>query len=59
MNSFNPTTKTSEALQAALSTASAAGNPDIRPAHLLQAILEQADGVAAPSCRPRAWTRRP
>ncbi|MCZ9309673.1 ATP-dependent chaperone ClpB [Corynebacterium uberis] len=48
MNSFNPTTKTSEALQAALSTASAAGNPDIRPAHLLQAILEQADGVAAP-----------
>ncbi|MEJ6013154.1 ATP-dependent chaperone ClpB [Corynebacterium sp. H127] len=48
MNSFNPTTKTSEALQSALQLASANGNPDIRPAHLLVAILEQADGIAAP-----------
>ena len=48
MNSFNPTTKTSEAMQAALQQASANGNPDIRPAHLLVAILDQADGVAAP-----------
>lgn len=47
-NSFNPTTKTAEALQAALQSAAAAGNPDIRPAHLLVAILEQQDGIAAP-----------
>ena len=30
MNSFNPTTKTQEALQDALQTASSNGNPDIR-----------------------------
>ena len=48
MGSFNPTTKTQEALQQALQKASAAGNPDIRPAHLLEAILTQADGIAAP-----------
>ncbi|AKK02195.1 ATP-dependent chaperone ClpB [Corynebacterium epidermidicanis] len=48
MNSFNPTTKTQEALQGALQNASKNGNPDIRPAHLLIAILEQADGIAAP-----------
>ena len=44
MSSFNPTTKTQEALQ----QASAKGNPDIRPAHLLEAILKQEDGIAAP-----------
>ncbi|RNE49937.1 ATP-dependent chaperone ClpB [Corynebacterium alimapuense] len=48
MSSFNPTTKTQEALQNALQQASADGNPDIRPAHLLAAILEQEDGIAAP-----------
>ena len=48
MSSFNPTTKTQEALQSALQTASAAGNPDIRPAHLLQAILSQEEGIATP-----------
>ncbi|NLA55374.1 MAG: AAA family ATPase, partial [Corynebacterium humireducens] len=48
MSSFNPTTKTQEALQSALQTASANGNPDIRPAHLLAAILDQQDGIAAP-----------
>ncbi|GAB3073093.1 ATP-dependent chaperone ClpB [Corynebacterium aquatimens] len=48
MGSFNPTTKTQEALQEALSTAAANGNPDIRPAHLLAAILTQPDGIAAP-----------
>ncbi|MFD5868540.1 ATP-dependent chaperone ClpB [Corynebacterium sp. NPDC060344] len=46
--SFTPTTKTNEALQAALKSASAAGNPDIRPGHLLVAMLEQEDGIAAP-----------
>ncbi len=39
MSAFNPTTKTQEALQQALQTASSNGNPDIRPAHLLAAIL--------------------
>jgi ATPases with chaperone activity, ATP-binding subunit len=48
MNSFNPTTKTQEALQQALAKASANGNPDIRPAHLLAAILDQKDGIAVP-----------
>lgn len=46
--SFNPTTKTQEAIQQALQKASSAGNPDIRPAHLLEAILTQEDGIAAP-----------
>ena len=46
--SFSPTTKTNEALQAALKSASAAGNPDIRPGHLLVALLEQPDGIAGP-----------
>ena len=48
MGSFNPTTKTQEAIQQALQKASAAGNPDIRPAHLLEAILNQEEGIAAP-----------
>ncbi|MDO5506740.1 MAG: ATP-dependent chaperone ClpB [Corynebacterium casei] len=48
MNSFNPTTKTQEALQQALAKASSNGNPDIRPAHLLAAILDQKDGIAVP-----------
>ncbi|WPJ93639.1 ATP-dependent chaperone ClpB [Corynebacterium sp. UMB2355A] len=48
MSSFNPTTKTQEALQQALQQALAKGNPDIRPAHLLEAILKQEDGIAAP-----------
>ncbi|AGF73521.1 ATP-dependent chaperone ClpB [Corynebacterium halotolerans] len=48
MSSFNPTTKTQEALQDALQQASSNGNPDIRPAHLLAAILDQTDGIAAP-----------
>ena len=48
MGTFNPTTKTQEAIQQALQKASAAGNPDIRPAHLLGAVLTQEDGIAAP-----------
>ncbi len=51
MSGFNPTTKTQEALQQALQTASSNGNPDIRPAHLLAAILNQEDGIAAPVLR--------
>ncbi|WP_337448784.1 ATP-dependent chaperone ClpB [Corynebacterium pseudokroppenstedtii] len=48
MSSFTPTTRTAEALQAALQDASKRGNPDIRPAHLLAALLEQADSIASP-----------
>ncbi|MDU6480046.1 MAG: Clp protease N-terminal domain-containing protein, partial [Corynebacterium kroppenstedtii] len=48
MSSFTPTTRTAEALQAALQDASKRGNPDIRPAHLLVALLEQADSIASP-----------
>ena len=48
MSSFTPTTRTQEALQAALQEASKKGNPDIRPAHVLVALLEQADSIAAP-----------
>ncbi|MBH5300767.1 ATP-dependent chaperone ClpB [Corynebacterium silvaticum] len=51
MSSFNPTTKTQEALQVALQQASSLGNPDIRPAHLLAAILGQEDGIAVPVLR--------
>lgn len=51
MSSFNPTTKTQEALQVALQNASAKGNPDIRPEHLLSAILSQEDGIAVPVLR--------
>lgn len=48
MSSFNPTTKTQEALQSALQLASSKGNPDIRPAHILVSVLEQPEGIAAP-----------
>ena len=48
MSSFTPTTRTAEALQAALQDASKRGNPDIRPAHLLVALLEQVDSIASP-----------
>lgn len=51
MSSFNPTTKTQEALQVALQQSSSLGNPDIRPAHLLAAILGQEDGIAVPVLR--------
>ncbi|WP_076475764.1 ATP-dependent chaperone ClpB [Williamsia sterculiae] len=48
MDSFNPTTKTQAALQAAVQDAAANKNPDVRPAHLLVALLDQSDGIAAP-----------
>ena len=40
------TTKSSEALAAALRSASTAGNPQLEPVHLLQALLDQTGGVA-------------
>jgi ATP-dependent Clp protease ATP-binding subunit ClpB len=41
------TTKSQEALSAAVLAASSAGHPQVEPAHLLKALAEQRDGVAA------------
>ncbi|GAB2681330.1 ATP-dependent chaperone ClpB [Thalassiella azotivora] len=41
------TTKSQEALSAAVQQATAAGNPHVEPAHLLVALADQAGGVAA------------
>ncbi len=48
MDSFNPTTKTQQAISAAVQAANLAGNPDVGPTHLLGALLAQGDGIAAP-----------
>ena len=40
------TTKSQEALSAAATNASTAGNPQVEPAHLLKALMDQRDGVA-------------
>jgi ATP-dependent Clp protease ATP-binding subunit ClpB len=42
------TTKSQEALRAAVDTAGKRGNPEVIPEHLLVAILEQEGGVGAP-----------
>jgi ATP-dependent Clp protease ATP-binding subunit ClpB len=42
------TTRSQQALAAAISTAAAAGNPSVEPAHLLVALLDQDGGTAAP-----------
>ncbi|SMC94914.1 ATP-dependent chaperone ClpB [Kibdelosporangium aridum] len=48
MDAFNPTTKTQQAVSAAVQAATVAGNPDVSPAHLLAALLAQGDGLTAP-----------
>jgi ATP-dependent Clp protease ATP-binding subunit ClpB len=48
MDAFNPTTKTQQAVSAAVQAATVAGNPDVGPAHLLGALLAQGDGLTAP-----------
>ena len=40
------TTKSQEALSAASTHASTAGNPQVEPAHLLKALMDQREGVA-------------
>ncbi len=47
MNPDQLTTRSREALAAAIEAATAAGNPDIEPAHLLVALLAQTDGTAS------------
>ena len=48
MDSFNPTTKTQQAISAAVQAAALAGHPDVGPTHLLGGLLAQGDGIAAP-----------
>ncbi len=48
MDSFTPTTKTQQALSAAVQSATTAGHPDVRPAHVLGALLNQSDGITGP-----------
>ncbi|MDT7584857.1 MAG: ATP-dependent Clp protease ATP-binding subunit ClpB, partial [Pseudonocardiales bacterium] len=48
MDSFNPTTKTQQAVSAAVQAATLAGNPDVGPSHLLGGLLAQADGITNP-----------
>src|ERR1044072_3741179 len=48
MDAFNPTTKTQQAVSAAVQAATVAGNPDVTPTHLLGALLAQGDGLTAP-----------
>lgn len=43
MSTQNFTTKSQEAISAALQSAAAKGNPSVEPAHLLVALLEQED----------------
>ncbi|MFJ6211838.1 ATP-dependent chaperone ClpB [Streptomyces sp. NPDC092296] len=48
MDASKFTTKTQEALSAAIRQAANAGNPDVAPVHVLLALLEQPDGTARP-----------
>lgn len=48
MDAFNPTTKTQQAVSAAVQAATLNGNPDVSSAHLLGALLAQTDGLTAP-----------
>src|SRR3954453_17489562 len=48
MDSFNPTTKTQQAISAAVQAAALAGNPHVGPTHLLGGLLAQGEGIAPP-----------
>ena len=53
------TTKSQEAVRAAIDSASRRGNPEVIPEHVLVAVLEQEGGVGAPlveraGAKPRA-----
>ncbi|MFD4909062.1 ATP-dependent chaperone ClpB [Kitasatospora purpeofusca] len=48
MDASKFTTKTQDALSAAIRQAGAAGNPDVKPVHILIALLEQPEGIAKP-----------
>ncbi len=48
MADFTPTTRTQQAVSAAVRAATVAGNPHVAPGHLLVALVDQTDGVTAP-----------
>src|ERR1044072_3708282 len=48
MDAFNPTTKTQQAVSAAVQAATVAGNPDVSPANPLGPLLATGDGLPAP-----------
>ncbi|TWP53008.1 ATP-dependent chaperone ClpB [Lentzea tibetensis] len=48
MDAFNPTTKTQQAVSAAVQAATVGGHPDVSSVHLLSALLAQTDGLTAP-----------
>jgi ATP-dependent Clp protease ATP-binding subunit ClpB len=48
MDSYSLTTKSQEALSAAVRGAGAAGHPHVEPLHLLVALLAQTDGIPRP-----------
>ncbi|MQS13266.1 ATP-dependent chaperone ClpB [Streptomyces kaniharaensis] len=48
MDASKFTTKTQDALSAAIRQAGAAGNPDVKPVHILIALLEQPEGITRP-----------
>ncbi|MFG2841657.1 ATP-dependent chaperone ClpB [Kitasatospora sp. NPDC048296] len=48
MDASKFTTKTQDALSAAIRQAGTVGNPDVRPVHILIALLEQPEGIARP-----------
>ena len=45
---FTPTTRSQQAVSAAVQAATVAGHPHVAPAHLLAALLDQADTITAP-----------
>jgi ATP-dependent Clp protease ATP-binding subunit ClpB len=48
MDSYKLTTRSQDALSAAVQSAATAGHPHVEPLHLLLALLAQADGIARP-----------
>ncbi|MBV2152906.1 ATP-dependent chaperone ClpB [Kitasatospora sp. SUK 42] len=48
MDASKFTTKTQDALSAAIRQAGTDGNPDVKPVHILIALLEQPEGIARP-----------
>ena len=48
MDAERLTTKSQEAISAAVRRASAEGHPEVAPVHLLLALLDQGDGIAGP-----------
>ncbi|GAA4773350.1 ATP-dependent chaperone ClpB [Actinomycetospora chlora] len=48
---FNPTTRTQQAVSAAVQAATVDGHPQVAPAHLAAALLDQTDGLTEPLLR--------